>query len=111
MSLSYFVDFVRCEDLDSNRFCFVLKMYFSLPQLFVFLFDILNVAVFVSRGRLNFVKKPTCDCVRKYYLLSLSLAPSLALSTRLLKCTICHETTVQLTAGVGTTDTVTDGGC
>ena len=36
-------------------FCFVLQMYFSLPQLFVFLFDLLNVAVFVIRER--FVKK------------------------------------------------------
>ena len=35
--------------------CFVLKMYFSLPQLFVFLFDVLSVAVFVIRYR--FVKK------------------------------------------------------
>ena len=34
-------------------------MYFSLLQLFVFLFDILNVAVFVIRDK--FVKKkPTC---------------------------------------------------
>ena len=30
-------------------------MYFSLPQLFVFLFDLLNIAVFVIRER--FVKK------------------------------------------------------
>ena len=47
-------------------FCFVLKIYFSLPQLFVMLLDILSVAVFVLRNR--FVKrkvkkkkkKPTC---------------------------------------------------
>ena len=43
---------------NSFMFCFVLKMYFSLPQLFVFLFDVLSVAVFVIRDR--FVKKPTC---------------------------------------------------
>ena len=36
-------------------FCFVLQMYFSLPQLFVFFFDVLSVAVFVVRDR--FVKK------------------------------------------------------
>ena len=36
-------------------------MYFSLPQLFVFLFDALRVAVFVIRDRFvkNFLK-PTC---------------------------------------------------
>ena len=33
----------------------LLKMYFSLPQLPVFLFDVLSVAVFVIRER--FVKK------------------------------------------------------
>ena len=34
-------------------------MYFSLPQIFVFLFDVLSVAVFVIRDR--FVKeKLTC---------------------------------------------------
>ena len=34
-------------------------MYFSLPQLFVLLFDVLSVSVFVLRDR--FVKKkPTC---------------------------------------------------
>ena len=38
-------------------FCFVLKMSFSLSQLFIFLFDVLSVAVFVIRDR--FVKKPT----------------------------------------------------
>ena len=36
-------------------FCFVLKMYFSLPQLFVYLYDVLSVAVLVIRDR--FVKK------------------------------------------------------
>ena len=41
-----------------NFIFLVLKMYFSLPQLFVFLFDILSVAAFVIRDR--FVKKPTC---------------------------------------------------
>ena len=52
-------------------FCFVLKMYFSLPQLFVFLFDVLSVAVFVIRDR--FVKKEEAElclnlypCVIKY---------------------------------------------
>ena len=35
-------------------FVVVLKVYFSLPRLFVFLFDVLSVAVFVSRDR--FVK-------------------------------------------------------
>ena len=45
---SYFAAFVYCEVLDSNC-CFVLKIYFSLPQLFVFLFDVLSVAVFVMR--------------------------------------------------------------
>ena len=39
-------------------YCVVLKMYFSLPQLFVLLFDVLSVAVFVIRDRL--VKKQTC---------------------------------------------------
>ena len=34
---------------------FALKMYFNLPHLFVFLFDILNVALFFIRDR--FVKK------------------------------------------------------
>ena len=45
-----------CEDLDSNSFlfCLILKMFFSLPQLFV-LFDVLGVAVFVIRDR--FVNK------------------------------------------------------
>ena len=52
--LFYFADFVCCEDLDSNNFCFVLKMRSSLPQLFVFLFDVWSVAVFVIRDR--FVK-------------------------------------------------------
>ena len=33
-------------------------MCFSLPQLFVFLFDVLSVVVFVIRYR--FVKKQTC---------------------------------------------------
>ena len=70
MYLSYFADFVCCEDLDSNNFCFILKMYFSLPQLFVFLFDVLSVAVFVIRER--FVKKADLClnldlCVIKYY--------------------------------------------
>ena len=55
--LLHFADLVCCEDLDSNSFCFVLKMYFSLPQLFV-LFDVLSVTVFVIRDR--FVKKLTC---------------------------------------------------
>ena len=56
--------FVCCEDIDSNSVVvvvvvlFVLKVYFSLPQFFVFLFDVLSVAVFVIRDRS--VKKPTC---------------------------------------------------
>ena len=57
----YFAEFVCCEVLDSNTCSFFLKMSFSLPQLFVFLFDVLSVvsvAVFVIRDR--FVKKPTC---------------------------------------------------
>ena len=33
-------------------------MYFRLSQLFLFLFDVLSVAVYVIRDR--FVKKPTC---------------------------------------------------
>ena len=33
-------------------------MYFSLPQLFVFLFEVLSIAVFVIRDR--FVKRSTC---------------------------------------------------
>ena len=33
-------------------------MYYSLPQLFVFLLDVLSVAVFVIRDR--FVRKLTC---------------------------------------------------
>ena len=57
LCLSYFADFVCCKVLDGNNFCFrfVLKMYFSLQQLFVFLFDVLSVAVFVIRDR--FVNK------------------------------------------------------
>ena len=47
---SYFAAFVYSEALDSNC-CFVLKMYFSLPQLFVFLVDVLSVAVFVMGQR------------------------------------------------------------
>ena len=40
---------------------FSFKMHFSLPQLFVFLFDVLSVAVFVIRDiRDRFVKKLTC---------------------------------------------------
>ena len=46
-------------------------MYFSLPQLFVFLFDVLSVAVFVIRDR--FVKKSNVHksypCVIKNYLI------------------------------------------
>ena len=65
-SSSFFADFVCWEDLDSNsNFLCVLKMYFSLPQLFVFLFDVLSVAEFVIRDR--FVKK------RRLLLKSLSL--------------------------------------
>ena len=52
LNLSYFAEFVCCEVLVCS---FLLKMYFSLPQLFVFLFDVLRVAVFVIRDRL--VKK------------------------------------------------------
>ena len=55
--LPYFADLICCEDFDSNSFCFVLKMYFSLLQLFVW-FDMLSVTVFVIRDR--FVKKLTC---------------------------------------------------
>ena len=63
--LSYFAEFVCCEVLDSNSFVlfFVLKMYFSLPQLFVFLFDVLSVAVFFIRDR--FVKKANM-CLNLY---------------------------------------------
>ena len=54
------------------------KIFFSLPQLFVFLFDVLSVAVFVIRDR--FVKKPMClnlyPCVIKYYLSFLLLFSS-----------------------------------
>ena len=69
--LLYFADLMCCKDLDSNSFCFVLKMYFSLPQLFV-LFDVLSVTVFVIRDR--FVKKADLclnlyPCVIKYYLI------------------------------------------
>ena len=46
------------QDYFFVSFCFVLKMCFSLPQLFVFWFDVLSVAVFVIGDR--FVKKPTC---------------------------------------------------
>ena len=57
LHLSYFAEFVCCEGLDNSTvFLFLLKIYFSLTQLFVFLFDVLSVAVFVIRGR--FVKKP-----------------------------------------------------
>ena len=57
MYLPYFADFVCCKDLDSNSSCFVLKMYSSLPQLFVFLFDVLSVAVIVIRDRFKKKKK------------------------------------------------------
>ena len=40
---------------------FVLKMHFSLPQLFVFFFDVLSVVVFVIRER--FAKNPTCALI------------------------------------------------
>ena len=46
LHLSYFAEFVCCEVLDSNTCCFSLsRCIFSLPQLFVFLFDVLSVAV------------------------------------------------------------------
>ena len=48
--VSYFAEFVCCEVLASNSLFVFLKMYFSLPQLFVFLFDILSAAVFVLSG-------------------------------------------------------------
>ena len=73
-------------------FCFVLKMYFSFPQSFVFLFNIWSFAVFVIRDRLvkkkklkkikeEDKKKATCalnlyPCVIKYYLISLELSAS-----------------------------------
>ena len=53
--LSHFADFLCCEYLDSNSCLFVLKMYLSLPQLFVFLFDVLSVAVFAIKD--TFIKK------------------------------------------------------
>ena len=58
LHLSYFTEYVCCKVLGSNSCSFFLKMCFSLPQLFVFLFDVLTVAVFVIRDR--FLKKPTC---------------------------------------------------
>ena len=48
-----------CEVLDSNSLLFFFMVYFCLPQLFVFLFDILSVAVFVIWDR--FVKKTKAD--------------------------------------------------
>ena len=57
--LAFFVVVTRERDRDreSNNFivyfCFVHKMYFSLPQLCV-MFDVLSVAVFVIKDR--FVK-------------------------------------------------------
>ena len=59
-------------------------MYFSLPQLFMFLFDVLSVAVFVIRERS--VKKRADLClnldpwVTEYYLPSLSHSVSVCLS-------------------------------
>ena len=57
-------------------------MYFSLPQLLVFLFDVLNVAVFVIWDR--FVKKADL-CLNLYpcvinYTLSVSVSLSLSVS-------------------------------
>ena len=46
------------QNLSLSLSCFVLKMYFSLPQLFV-LFDVLSVAVFVIKDRFV-TEKPTC---------------------------------------------------
>ena len=70
-------------------FSFVLRMYFSLPQLFVFLFDVMSVAVFVIRNR--FVKKADLclnlfPCVIKYYVLSVCLSLSLCLCLSLSLC-------------------------
>ena len=55
------------------RFCFILKMYFSLPQLFVFLSDVFSVAVFVIRDKFvnhtNYVLIDfKCHCVTALYL-------------------------------------------
>ena len=47
------------RSVSNSLFCFVLKMYFSLQQLFVFLFDVLSVAVFAIRDR--FVKRKKAD--------------------------------------------------
>ena len=61
-------------------------MYFSLPQLFVFLFNVLrlSVAVFVIRDRFVKKKADLClnlyPCVTKYSLLFLLLSLSLSLS-------------------------------
>ena len=81
--LFYFAEFVCCEVLDSNTCLIFLKMYFSSPQLFVFLFDVLSVAVFVIRDRYICKKADLClnlyPCVIKYYLI-LSLSLSLSLS-------------------------------
>ena len=52
MYFLFFADFVCCKDLDSNSSCFVLKMYSSLQHLFVFLFDVLSVAVFCHKGQI-----------------------------------------------------------
>ena len=83
LHLSYFAEFVCCEVLDSNTFFFffflLLKMYFSLPQLFVFLFEVLSVAVFVIRDR--FVKRSTC--------IILSLFTSLYLTHKHTRACMC----------------------
>ena len=78
--LTLLISYVQCcEDLDSNSFCFVLEMYFSLPQLFVFLFDVLSAAMFVIRDRFVKKKKPAClnlyPCVIKYYLVLSYISP------------------------------------
>ena len=60
-------EFVCCEVLDSNSFCFAFKSYFILPQL-LHTYFILSVAVFDMRDRFVLKKrkkrkkekKPTC---------------------------------------------------
>ena len=73
-------------------------MYLSLPRLFVFLFDVLSVAVFVIRDR--FVKKADLclnlyPCVIKYSLsvsLSVSVCVSLCVSLSVCLCLCLSRT-------------------
>ena len=72
-------------------FFFFLKMYFSLPQLFVFLFDVLSQCCRVCHQGQICKKADLClnlySCAIKYYLFSVSVS----LSRSLVKCVLHAE--------------------